>query len=96
MFKSILNLKKVLLFSCSDVCLLLSLMSDWMQVQKETWVPLELQDLLENQEAQEGLVLPDLKVFTETHAHTHTHTHTPHVSLNSCILTSHADIPSYV
>lgn len=32
------------------------------QVRKETWVRWDLQDLLEDQEAQEDLVLPDLKV----------------------------------
>lgn len=32
------------------------------QVRKETWVPLDLQDLLEDREPQEDLVLLDLKV----------------------------------
>lgn len=40
------------------------------QAQKETWVPLDLQDLLEDQEAQEGLVLPDLKVNLDSLAET--------------------------
>lgn len=40
------------------------LMSDRLQVTKETWVPSDLPDLLEDQEAQEGLVVLDLKVFT--------------------------------
>lgn len=39
-------------------------MSDWMQVRKETWVPWELQDLLDLLEAQEHLALLDLRVFT--------------------------------
>lgn len=39
-------------------------MSDRLQVTKETWVPSDLPDLLEDQEAQEGLVVLDLKVFT--------------------------------
>lgn len=43
-------------------------MSDWMQVTKETWVPWDLQDLLEAQEDQEDLALLDLKVFTKAHS----------------------------
>lgn len=41
-----------------------------LQVQRETWVPLELQDLLEDQEAQEDLVLLDLKVNLDSQAET--------------------------
>lgn len=38
------------------------------QVQRETWDPLEPQDLLEDQEAQEDLVLADLKVNLDSQA----------------------------
>lgn len=41
-----------------------------LQVQRETWDPLELQDLLEDQEAQEDLVLLDLKVNLDSQAET--------------------------
>lgn len=41
-------------------------MSDWLQVRKETRVPLDLLDLLEDQEAQDCQVALDLKVFTKT------------------------------
>lgn len=37
-------------------------MFDWLQVRKETLVPLDLLDLLEDQEGQDCLVALDLKV----------------------------------
>lgn len=43
-----------------------SQMSDQLQVRKETWVPLELPDLLGDQDCQEDLALLELKVFTYT------------------------------
>lgn len=60
--------------------LLPSLMSDWLQVRKETWVPSDLPDHLEVQEAQDCLVVPDLKVFTKT------------CCLNTSLITLHTDI----
>lgn len=39
------------------------MMFDWLQVRKETQVPLDLQDLLEDQEGQDCLVALDLKVL---------------------------------
>lgn len=39
-------------------------MFDWLQVRKETQVPLDLLDLLEDQEVQDCLVALDLKVLT--------------------------------
>lgn len=41
-------------------------MPAWLQVRKETWVPLDLQDLLEDREPQEDPVLLDLKVLTHS------------------------------
>lgn len=40
------------------------------QVRRETWVPWDLQDLLEDQEDQEGPVVLDLKVSLDSQAET--------------------------
>lgn len=39
-------------------------MFDWLQARKETQAPLDLPDLLEDQEGQDCLVALDLKVLT--------------------------------
>lgn len=58
---------KYLLFWFIDYSnFLSSVMLAWLQVRKETWVPLDLQDLLEDREPQEDLVLLDLKVLTHS------------------------------